>query len=104
VSESLGAGDEETNRIIEGMKDYKAVSWKKVKKYSSKRKKRIWVSKKVVRDFEFTPGIYVVNLDKNLNVVKANRVSAVYLDPQKYQNQQYLKNSYFAETEKQKDI
>ncbi len=104
VSESLGANDDETNRIIEGMKDYKAVSWKKVKKYSSKRKKRIWISEKVVRDFEFTPGIYVVNLDKNLNIVKANRVSAVYLDPQKYQNQQYLKNSYFAETEKQKDI
>jgi len=104
VNESLGADDEETKRIVEGMKNYKAVSWKKVKKYSSKRKKRIWVSKKIIKDFEFNPGIYVVRLDKNLNVVKANRVSAVYLDPHKYQNQQYLKNSYFAETEKQKDI
>jgi hypothetical protein len=86
------------------MKDYSEDTWKKVRKYSAKRKKRIWVSEKIVRDFEFTPGIYVVNLDKKLNVVKAKRVSAVYLDPQKYQNQQYLKNSYFAETEQEKSI
>jgi len=104
VFESLGTGDEETKRITEAMKDYREVSWKKVRKYSAKRKKRIWVSEKIVRDFEFTPGIYVVNLDKKLNVVKAKRVSAVYLDPQKYQNQQYLKNSYFAETEQEKSI
>jgi len=104
VIESLGTGECETKRITEAMNDYKSVSWKKVRKYSSKRKKRIWVSEKVVKDFEFTPGIYVVNLDKKLNVIKAKRVSAVYLDPHKYQNQQYLKNSYFAETEQEKDI
>jgi len=104
VSESLGANEEETKRIAEAMKDYKSVSWKEVRKYSAKRKKKIWISEKVVKDFEFTPGIYVVNLDKKLTVVKAKRVSAVYLDPQKYQNQQYLKNSYFAETEQEKNI
>lgn len=104
VSESLGAGEAETKRIISSMKDYKLVSFRKVKQYSAKKKKKIWVREKITNDFEFTPGIYIVRLDKKLNVVKADRVSAVYLDPQRYQNQQYLKNSYFAETEQEKNL
>ena len=59
---------------------------------------------KNIRKFIFDDGIYVVTLDKNKRVVRAERVSSVYHNPERYQNQQYLKNSYFAETERQKDF
>ncbi|HOP63125.1 MAG TPA: N-acetylmuramoyl-L-alanine amidase [Spirochaetota bacterium] len=104
LAESLGADDRNIKLISESMKNYKKTYWKKVRKYSKKRKRRIWVWRKKTKDFKFTPGIYIVNLDKKLGVVKAKRVSAVYLDPHKYQNQQYLKNSYFAETIRKKEI
>ena len=41
---------------------------------------------------------------ENMNVKKAESVSRVYLNPDKYQNQQYLKNSYFEKTDRQRNI
>ena len=49
-------------------------------------------------------GIYIVKLDKNLNVTKGHLVKKVYLNPNKYQNQLYLKNSYFANDKKEKTL
>ena len=72
--------------------------WKKVlkRKYSKKRGKMIsyWKWKKIKIDFK--EGIYLIKLNKKMHIIYAKRVSQVLLDPQKYQNQQYLKNSYFA--------
>mgnify|MGYP007016123343 FL=1 len=86
------------------MKNFYVHSYKKVKKYSKKKKRYVRVWKKSSSKFTFDYGIYIVTLDKNRRVVKAERVSSVYLNPERYQNQQYLKNSYFAETERQKDF
>ena len=103
VNDALSPDMENLKKITSSMKSYRVYSYKKVRKYSKKRKKRIWVWKKRSRKFTFDHGIYIVTLDKKKRVVKAERVSSVYLNPDKYQNQQYLKNSYFAETERQKD-
>jgi hypothetical protein len=104
VAEALDADQNIIEKLVSEMENYKKVKVVKVKKYSARKKKAIWTWEKIREDFEFTPGLYVVSLDKKLNVIKAEKVSAVYLDPHRYQNQQYLKNSYFAATEKEKDL
>ena len=60
--------------------------------------------KKIARSVNFCTGIYVVKLGKNLKVKKVKRVGSVKLNPYNYQNQQYLKNSYFAAGEKHKSL
>ncbi len=60
----------------------------------TKRKKIKWVS--TTTPVKFSTGIWLVNLDKKLKVTKAKKVSSVALNPRKYQNQEYLKNSAFS--------
>lgn len=104
VSDALSPDYEDLETITGSMKNFRVYSHKKVRQYSKKKKKYIRVWEKTSRKFVFDDGIYVVTLDKNKRVVRAERVSSVYLNPERYQNQQYLKNSYFAETERQKDF
>ena len=52
----------------------------------------------------FNKGIYLVSINNDLKVTKTSKVSGVLLDPSKYQNQQYLKNSYFASTLRDKSL
>jgi N-acetylmuramoyl-L-alanine amidase len=52
----------------------------------------------------FNPGIYIVKLDKYLNVSRVKYVYNVILNPWIYQNHQYLKNSYFANDTKEKSL
>jgi hypothetical protein len=58
----------------------------------------------VRRKVDFGPGIYIVGLDRNLNVVSVKPVKKVALNPARYQNHQYLKNSYFALEEKERSL
>lgn len=67
--------------------------WKKLRKYSKKKKKYIYYWKKRRYKINFTEGIYIVKLGKNLTVKKVKKVSRVKLDPWRYQNHKYLKNS-----------
>ena len=104
VNDALSPFTDDLDKITESMKNFNVYSYKKVKRYSKKKKRYIRVLEKTCRKFVFDDGIYVVTLDKKMRVVRAERVSSVYLNPERYQNQQYLKNSYFAETERQKDF
>lgn len=104
IIESLDPDAKNLKTITESIKEYKTVSFTKIRTYSKKKKKYITSYQKKYNNYEFKPGIYIVQLDKSLNVVKARRVSSVYLDPNKYQNHQYLKNSYFTQIEQRKDI
>lgn len=52
----------------------------------------------------FKSGIYLVTIDDKLTVKKTKRVQSVTLSPDKYQNQQYLKNSFFAQSIVEKSI
>jgi len=104
IKESLSPDKNSLKIILDSMNSFRQVSWKKVKKYSRKKRRYRTVYKKQYYKYEFSPGIYIVKLDKNFRVVKARRVSSVYLNPDRYQNQQYLKNSYFTEIEKVKDL
>ncbi len=104
IIDALNPDKESLEKIENRMLDYKKVKWVKYKKWSKKHKKNVYAWKKTTEDFKFKTGIYIVNLDKNLNILKADSVSSVYLNPDKYQNQQYLKNSYFENTELEKNI
>jgi N-acetylmuramoyl-L-alanine amidase len=53
---------------------------------------------------EFGRGIYLISINNKLKVTKVQKVSGVLLDPWKYQNQQYLKNSYFAPPSRDKSL
>jgi hypothetical protein len=104
IMEALSPDLRSLKIITDSMKDYKSVSFTKEKTYSAKKKRYITTSKKIVRDFDFRSGIYVAHLSKDMKVVKVERVSSVYLDSNKYQNDQYLKNSYFTQIEMEKEI
>jgi hypothetical protein len=104
IMESLAPDPENLKLITDSMKNYKVVSYTKTKTYSAKKKKNIITYNKTVKDFEFKSGIFVAELNNDMKIVKVVRVSSVYLDPNKYQNQQYLKNSYFTQIEMEKEI
>lgn len=104
VMESLDPDSKSLKSITDSMHNYKKVSMIKVRKYSSKKHRYITTYKKKTYDFEFKPGIFVVHMDRNMKIVKADRVSKVYLDPGKYQNHQYLKNSYFTQIEQERNL
>ncbi|MFC1671433.1 hypothetical protein ACFL20_13650, partial [Spirochaetota bacterium] len=64
----------------------------------------VTVKIKKINRVKFKNGIYIVKLDKKYNVIMAKRVSSVYLNPRRFQNQLYLKNSYFAVDERLKSL
>lgn len=102
--DALNPDDENLVKIYNSLNKYKKVKWVKYRKWSAKHKKNITAWKKVTEDFNFTNGIYIITFDKNFNVTKAEAVSQVYLNPEVYQNQQYLKNSYFERTERERNL
>jgi hypothetical protein len=104
VMEALSPDLRSLKIITDSMKDYKSVSFTKEKTYSAKKKKYITTTKKIVKDFDFRSGIYVAHLNKDMKVIKVEKVSSVYLDSNKYQSHQYLKNSYFTQVEMEKEI
>ncbi|MCX7678359.1 MAG: N-acetylmuramoyl-L-alanine amidase [Spirochaetes bacterium] len=73
-------------------------------KWSPKKKRNITVWKNETKHVEFRPGIYIVRLNNNLEIVSAKRVSRVYLNPDRYQNHLYLKNSHFAHVKREKSL
>ena len=104
LNHALAPNAKTLKRLERSFKNARKVTWKKHRYYSKKKKRRVTTWKKRTRKINFTTGIYLVTLDKRLRVKKAKRVSRVRLDAGKYQNQQYLKNSYFATNQRQKTL
>jgi N-acetylmuramoyl-L-alanine amidase len=76
----------------------------KAREWSKKKKKNVTVWRSVRKRINFSPGIYVVNLNHRLEVENARRMSRVYLNPDRYQNQLFLKNSFCANASKSKSL
>ncbi len=49
-------------------------------------------------------GIYIIRLTTNLQLQEIKHVESVHLDSSKYQNQQYMNNSFFSDGIKNKDL
>ncbi|HOO73249.1 MAG TPA: N-acetylmuramoyl-L-alanine amidase [Spirochaetota bacterium] len=104
VSLALDPDEKAMELILESLKKAKICTYERARKYSKKKKKYIRYWKRIEERVTFKKGIYLLKLNKKLNVVAVKHVKSVELNPDKYQNQQYLKNSYFGPTEKHKDL
>jgi len=104
VYKALEPDEKTMNRLMNSFINAHGVGHKKVKYYSKKNKKYKTKWKRYTKKINFYKGIYIVHIDKNLNIHDAKRISSVHLNPGKYQNQQYLKNSFFASENKIKDL
>jgi len=101
---ALNPTPKKLNQLLRSFNQARKVTWHKKRKYSKKRKRRITYWKKSVKKIKFKKGIYIVSLSKNLWIKKAKKVSSVRLNPAKYQNQQYLKNSFLSNREYKKTL
>jgi len=105
VYSALEPSDQETVKIIaRNLKNATAVSYRKVRSYSSKKKRYIYSWQKYNESVSMSKGIYIIQLDRKLQVSRVRKVGSVYLDPAQYQNQQFLKNSYFASGTREKSL
>ncbi len=102
ITKALSPDAGTLSRLVRSFNNVSESKKVKKEKYSDKEKKNIfyWDREKV--KFNFREGLYLVKLNKNLQVTKVKRVSQLLLDPGMYQNHQYLKNSYFASTKKER--
>ncbi len=94
--QALSPGQENLKKLTESLKNAKITRWVKSRYYSRKGKRWITRWEKRILKVNFRKGIYIVKLDRKLRVIMAKRVDSVRLTSGKYQNQQYLNNSYFA--------
>jgi N-acetylmuramoyl-L-alanine amidase len=104
IEVALEPDGETLKKLVRSIKNARCYTKKKVREYSSNKKKKItrWVTSS--HKIKFGTGIYIVRLDKNCNVTGARYVNSVALNPNQYQNQQYLKNSYFAHDTKERSL
>ncbi len=104
IRSNLASEGETLERLHQSF-EHAVVTYKvKHTEWSRKKKRNITVWKNESRHIDFYPGMYVVELNRNLDLVSAKRVSRVYLNPDRYQNQLYLKNSYFAHVQREKSL
>lgn len=101
---ALEADEKTHERLVRSFNNARTTYKQKVRYYSKKHKKRMtrWVTR--TKNVSFTPGIYVVRLNNKLNVVDARRINSAVLNHDRYQNQQYLKNSHFANDTKERSL
>lgn len=107
VELALSPADPETlKKLVKSFKNAHNVSRVKTVAYiaKKKKKKRIVRWKETAQKVRFTTGIYIVQLDVNCNVISARYVNSVALNPNLYQNEQYLKNSFFAHETREKSL
>ena len=104
IEAALEPDAETLKKLVRSFKSAKIYTKNRVREYSSKKKKRItrWVTSS--HKIKFGNGIFIVRLDKNYNVTGARYVNSVTLNPNQYQNQQFLKNSYFAHDTKERSL
>ncbi len=98
VMQALSPDKKNLEKLLKSLRNAKMTRWVKRRYYSKKRKRWVISWKKKTWKVNFRKGIYIVKLDRNLNVILARRVDSVRLSSVKYQNQQYLNNSYFAQS------
>ncbi|HPV40802.1 MAG TPA: N-acetylmuramoyl-L-alanine amidase [Spirochaetota bacterium] len=103
---ALSPDPETMKKLVKSFRNAHNISKVKTIDYitKNKKKKRVVRWKEIAHNVKFAAGIYIVRLDKNCNVVSAQYVNSVALNPNMYQNQQYLKNSYFANETRERSL
>jgi len=101
---ALDPDPETLNALTKSLGKVSVVRWRRVRVYSRKHGKKIRKWEKYRSKYAFTRGIHVIRINSRLNVLSAKKVNTIYLNPRNYQNQQYLKNSYFSCGTRQKSL
>ncbi|OHD64825.1 MAG: hypothetical protein A2176_10945 [Spirochaetes bacterium RBG_13_51_14] len=101
---ALAPDGETLKKLVKSFKNAKIISRNKIAVYSAKKKRRLFRWGKTVRTVNFGTGIYIVKLDKHCTVISARYANSVPLNPHQHQNQQYLKNSFFANDTKERSL
>ncbi|MDY6935619.1 MAG: N-acetylmuramoyl-L-alanine amidase [Spirochaetota bacterium] len=104
IQKALSPSPQVEKKLLKSFRNSYRYKRVKVKKYSKKKKRYVYYWKWKKKRTKFTIGIYVLKLKKNLVVKSVKRVSQIALNPLRYQNHQYMKNSYFAFQEKHKSL
>jgi N-acetylmuramoyl-L-alanine amidase len=104
IKDALGPDELVLVKLVKSFKKAKVDNSKNTLVYSAKYKKYINSVQTMKNSGDFREGLYIVRLNKKLEVIEARRVPNVHLNPLKYQNHQYLKNSSFAISEKEKSL
>lgn len=105
---ALSPDPETMKKLVKSFKNACNISRVKTVEYAAaknkKKKRKVVRWKEVAHKVKFGTGIYIVRLDGNQNVVSAKYVNSVALNPNMYQNHQYLKNSYFAHETRERSL
>ncbi len=104
VTRTFSPDEASLGKILHSMNNYNVSSFEKKKQWSKKRKRFIYRSVRINKKFNFRSGIYIVKFNRDLSIASAKRVPSVYLDDKRYQNQQFLKNSYFGQYKKERSL
>jgi hypothetical protein len=101
---ALNPDQETAAKLLKSLQGATSLSRVKVRSASPKNGKPVISWKNVREKVHFVPGIYLVSLNRNLTVANVTRVTTVKLNPLKYQNHQYLKNSHFSREERERAL
>ncbi len=93
---ALNPNKKTLKKLLRKFKNVKIVKWVRYRKYSKKRKRMITYWRKRIKRVKFKKGIYIVKMNRHLTVTDVKPVGTVSLNRYRYQNQQYLNNSYFS--------
>ncbi len=108
VKKAMNPDEKDMERIMTALKNasitYKRKETRWVKRKGSRKLKKVVSWKQEKRKISFTSGIYLVRFTSDLTIQRAERVTRVQLNDRKYQNEQYLNNSFFARHEREKKI
>jgi tetratricopeptide (TPR) repeat protein len=104
VELSMSPNNDIKEKIISSLRN-SSIRKATYKKFYSQKKRRyvyskVWVKSKPV----FSPGMYIVSFSKSFSLKSVTRVPSIIFDPNKYQNQQFFKNSCLAEKTKEKSL
>lgn len=101
---ALNPNKETLEKLMKSFNNAYSNSRVKVRGFSKKDGRPIYYWKNVKEKTNFDRGIYIVTLNNNLSVSYVRQINKVVLNPQKFQNQQFLKNSYFSFEDKEKSL
>ncbi len=104
IKKSLAPDSRSLSTIADSMDNYSITKYKKKRVWSKRKRRRITKWYRTTKKYNFRSGIYIVKLRRDLTIESAKRVSSVYLNENRYQNQQFLKNSYFGNFNREKAI
>jgi len=90
--------------LVKIFKKAKITTYKRRRYYSRRRRRYVRRRVRYTKKIKFRRGIYIVKLNRRFRIVSLKKVSTIRLNSRKYQNQEYLKNSYFAKEYIKKEL